>query len=311
MSFDGSTNSMATATDTDTTMNTTALIDIPEAVPVQATEENLLVSTVGTSNPDRILPSSPVLDAISPNAGIEVVKGIEMTSLGLKVAEGVTITPAQFNTLLCSVTALSRASNWLLGDTLDIADRAWGNQHTGSKYEELSKETWMAVSTIKNIVSVCHRIPYDERHPNLSFSHHLEALSRTDNFSERESMLERAEAERMPIKKFRSELMERQAITRKDEEPMRDLVGELCTPESMEAVKFPMSYEFFKFDNWLHTQNFWKLDDDVRRRVVNAAIPLMTRLYTLIQLELEENPDTTFDLPFEVKPGDFDINQPL
>ncbi len=297
-------------TDTDTTMNA-APTDTTEVISVQATEENPLVSTVGTSNPSRILPASPVLDAISPNVGIEVVKGIEMTSLGLKVAEGVSITPTQFNTLLCSVTALSRASNWLLGDTLDIADRAWGNQHTGSKYEEVSKETGMAISAIKNIVSVCHRIPYDERHPNLSFSHHLEALSRTDNFSERESMLEMAEAEKMPIKKFRAELMERQSLTKKDEEPMRDLVDELCSPEAQEAVKFPFSYEFFKFENWLHTQNFWKLDDDVRRRILNAAAPLMTRLYTLMQLELDENPEAEFDVPFKVKPGDFDINAPL
>ncbi len=299
------------ATASDTTMNTTTPFDNTAAVPVQATEENLLVPTVGTTETDSALPSSPVLEVIRPDAGLEIVRGIEMTSLGLKVAEGVSITPAQFNTLLCSVTALNRASNWLLGDTLDIADRAWGNKYSGSKYEEVSKETGMSVSTIKHIVSVCHRIPYDERHPGLSFSHHLEALARTDNFSERESMLEMAEAEKMPIKKFRAELMERQSLTRKEEEPMRDLVDELCSPEAQEAVKFPFSYEFFKFENWLHTQNFWKLDDDVRRRILNAAAPLMTRLYTLMQLELDENPEAEFDVPFEVKPGDFDINQPL
>ncbi len=294
-------------TDTDTTMNPTATpttpIDTTEVISVQATEENLLVP------PSRRVDASDL--ALAGASSQLVGCGIELTALGLKVGEGATLTPVQFNQLLQTVTSLSRSTNWLLGDTLDIADRAWGNKYSGSKYEEVSKETGMSVSTIKHIVSVCHRIPYDERHPGLSFSHHLEALARTDNFSERESMLEMAEAEKMPIKKFRAELMERQSLTRKEEEPMRDLVDELCSPEAQEAVKFPFSYEFFKFENWLHTQNFWKLDDDVRRRILNAAAPLMTRLYTLMQLELDENPEAEFDVPFEVRPGDFDINTPL
>ncbi len=275
---------------------------------------DLLVPSDGTTNVGSALLSSPVLNAITPNAGIEVVKGIEMTSLGLKVEEGVSISPAQFNTLLCSVTALNRASNWLLGDTMDIADRTWGNKATGSKYEEVSKQTGMSISTLKHIASICHNIPYENRRATLSFTHHLEAHNLTDSVSEREAALDRACEEHTSVKALRTELRQQRAekLQASGEAVQgRDIVDELCSEEAQEAVAFPCSYELLKFNYWLQKQNLWKLDDDVRVRIIEAAAPLMTRLYTLMQLELEENPDAEFDVPFSIQPRDFDTNTPL
>ncbi len=287
-----------------------------DSIPDTSTEATACMNATTDipSTPDTPAEDLLVWSPIQVNSFPMVVEGVELTALGLKAPAETELSPEQFNTLFCAATTLSRASNWILGDTLDLAERTWGNRATGSKYEEASRQTGMAVSTIRQIVCVCHNIPLEQRRHDLSFTHHLEACFKTDSVAEREAALDRASNEKTSVKNFRTELRKQRAEKLEssgEAAPVRDFVDELCSEEAQEAVKFPFSYELLKFDYWLQSQNLWKLDDDVRRRILDAAAPLMTRLYTLMQLELDENPEAEFDVPFEIKPGDFDINAPL
>ncbi len=276
------------------------------AMPDAAADANLI--------PDTPAPTETLLVPSTARLNLTPVDGIEVTALGLRVPDTKDITPSEFNSLLRCAISCSRASNWIIGDTLDLAERTWGNKATGSKYEEAARETGMSISTLKHIASICHNIPYENRRATLSFTHHLEAHNLTDSVSEREAALDRACEEHTSVKALRTELRQQRAekLQASGEAVQgRDIVDELCSEEAQEAVAFPCSYELLKFNYWLQKQNLWKLDDDVRVRIIEAAAPLMTRLYTLMQLELEENPDAEFDVPFSIQPRDFDTNTPL
>ncbi len=275
-------------------------------MPDATADENLIPATPA--------PTETLLVPSTARLNLTPVDGVEVTALGLRVPDSKDLTRDELNSLLRCAISCARASNWIIGDTLDLAERTWGNKGSGSKYEEASRETGMSVSTLKHIASVCHNIPYENRRPSLSFTHHLEALNLTDSYDEREAALDRASEEHTSVKELRTKLRARRAEKQQASGEAvlgRDIVDELCSEEAQEAVAFPCSYELLKFNYWLQKQDLWKLDDDVRVRIIEAAAPLMTRLYTLMQLELDEHPNAEFDVPFTVHPGDFDINTPL
>ena len=130
------------------------------------------------------------------------VHGITLTPLGL-VSTRSDLSPDEFSTLFRAALTINRAGNWILGDTLNIAERRWGNQITGSKYAEAANFTGLSVSTIRHITYTCLAIPYDRRRADLSFSHHIEACSRSLDPKVQDIALELAAKKGMSIRAMR------------------------------------------------------------------------------------------------------------
>lgn len=255
------------------------------------TTDNALVPTAHTTN----LYPSPV-------------SGIHFTPIGLDLSQAGEVSAGDYNTLFAAVTSVNRASHWLLGDTLELADRTWGNRSTGSKYEEASKETGLSISTLKQIVSVCHQIPYHQRHAGLSFSHHLEACFKTATAEERERVLHLAEKEHTTVRDLRKSLTSRQAERNKDgnsdADPVRDLPADYCEGSDLNQWSFPCALEFARIADWAEHTDMMKVNDTDRENLLKCAVPMLCRLYRLLQIEMDENPDAEFNLPFDVKPLD-------
>ncbi len=242
-----------------------------------------------------------------------IVEGVEFTALGLNITtEDVPV--AGIHKLFNSVLGLSRASNWLLGDTLCLADRAWGNKHTGSKYEEASKHTGLSISTLKHIVSVCKAIPLDQRHADLSFTHHLDVCNTAESTEEREELLSTAKTEDMSSKQFRKHLRK---VKEEKEEKERATMWEtsdenfdrpfglmqLDTDETTDNPSdYPISIEITRVSAWFEDRNLKRLPSKQRRFMLADLAPLLKDIYTLYQMEIKSNPDASWDLPFKVEP---------
>lgn len=255
--------------------------------------------------------ASPAIDTAPMLQGLPtIVEGVEFTSLGLNVT--VEEVPLEgIHKLFASVIGLSRASNWLLGDTLRLADRTWGNKHTGSKYEEASKHTGLSISTLKHIVSVCKAIPLDQRHPELSFSHHLDVCGTADTVEEREELLSTAKTEDMSSKQFRKHLRkvkeqkERATMWETSDENFDRPFGlmQLDTDETTDNPSdYPMSIEITRVSAWFEDRNLKRLPSKQRRFMLADLAPLLKDIYTLYQMELKSNPNASWDLPFKVEP---------
>ena len=144
--------------------------------------------------------------------------GITVTPLGLKVEEGATVTPEAFSELFAKVLGFSKAANWLLGDTLALADRTWGNRFSGSKYEEAAVALGVCVGTVKGIVRTCQRFPMEQRSAELSFTHHLEVCNTRLSEDEQEQAIKEAEEKNMSCSAFRKRLREVKAASITTEE---------------------------------------------------------------------------------------------
>lgn len=159
--------------------------------------KNLLVVTIRQLN--RKNNNMNILD-INP-----INEGVELTTLGLKFSSD-DIQTENFHQLFNSVISLSRASNWLIADTLNLAERKWGNKHSGSKYDEASKRTGLSVTTLRDISYVCRAIPLERRHPELSFTHHAAVIRAAESDKEQDEWLEEAKEEERSSKQFRKHL---------------------------------------------------------------------------------------------------------
>lgn len=234
-----------------------------------------------------------------------VVDGVVMTPTGLKVLK-TNISPDDFNTLFSSALLMGRAANWILGDTLDLADRTWGNKATGSKYEQAAKETGMAISTLKNIVCVCHNIPYEQRRPELSFSHHLEALAGAETVAEREAILDRAEDEKMSVRDLRKTIRKEQqvkAVAKQEAEDggkPKQIFG--VTIPDKPVANYPLGVELTRISAWFEDRDLNKIPREQRQEMIGDWLPLLRDVYRLLQLNLEDEPDRDYGLPFPVEP---------
>lgn len=185
------------------------------------------------------------------------IDGIRFTPLGLQL-ETEEISTENYNNLFRSVLSLSKACNWLLGDTLLLGERTWGNRYVDSKYEEAEKATGMSRNTLRIIVMVCRAYPHETRHPELSFSHHREAAALGEDFTSRENMLTQAVKEKQTVRDLRKVVRQHQAETMSEEEK-RDILpnddrpfGQIKLPTKEEAkAALPIAYELDKVLLWL------------------------------------------------------------
>lgn len=185
------------------------------------------------------------------------IDGIRFSPLGLQV-ESEEISTENYNNLFRSVLSLSKSCNWLLGDTLLLGERQWGNRYVVGKYEEAEKATGMSRSTLRDIVMVCRAYPRETRHPELSFSHHREAAALGEDFSARDEMLTQAVKEKQSVRDLRKVVRQHQAETMSEEEK-RDIqpnddrpFGHINLPTKEEAkAALPIAYELDKALLWL------------------------------------------------------------
>lgn len=215
------------------------------------------------------------------------IDGIRFTPLGLQL-ETEEISSENYNNLFRSVLSLSKSCNWLLGDTLLLGERTWGNRYVDSKYEEAEKATGMSRSTLRDIVMVCRAYPHETRHPELSFSHHREAAALGEDFTSRDNILTQAAKEKQSVRDFRKVVRQHQAETMTEEEK-RDILpnddrpfGHINLPTKEEAeAALPIAYELDKVLLWLSKNPPEKLTEHHRSELKLRLVQLVEYTHTL------------------------------
>jgi len=95
--------------------------------------------------------------------------------------------------------AMSRVSNWWVGDWLQYGTAKWGETYT-----EAARITGYDVKTLRNISYVAKRFSLSRRRDKLTWSHHYElAVFEPD---EQDRWLDKASADRLSVADLRQEL---------------------------------------------------------------------------------------------------------
>ncbi len=230
------------------------------------------------------------------------VEGISLTGCGL-VVEKDEISPAEYNTLFYNVLALHKSSCWLLGDTLLFADRRWGNQYTGSKYEEAAQATGMSATTLRHIVRTCERFPLETRRPELSFTHHREIANTDADYEQRAAVLEQAASEKMSCATLRKHLHQTRFTEPDEPEEEYDENEEPCKvldPENpmsiinlpeRSAPDAPPLWDALKFVDWVDKQDPEEYDLEQCQQAIKLAEPIVAyHAAVLERLKELENP---------------------
>lgn len=221
------------------------------------------------------------------------VEGIALSGNGLIVDENIELTSEKYNTLFSTVLSLSKSCNWLLGDTLLLADRKWGNQYTAGKYEEAAAATGLSIGAIRNIVSTCKAFPREMRHENLSFTHHQEVARLKDNPDAQHEVLQQASDEKMSVKSLRKEITKRQHIqattapAETDDAPAADTSAEV-EPKKRDVMGFdllglpervspdaPPMWDILKFHQWLKKTDAYEFDREKCEQALEMLEPIL------------------------------------
>ncbi len=206
------------------------------------------------------------------------VPGVTFSALGIQTNR-TDLTAEEFNTIFSSVLRVSRAGNWLLGDALNLADRQWGNQTTGSKYEEAASVLGLSISSIKQISLTCKAIPFARRHPELSFSHHVEARSHSNNPEVQDAVLNTASEQKQSIKAMRKCIRTQNAENVTDEQKEQNGAnddrpfGLIDLPERATPDSPPM-WDALKFVAWVKKQEPETYDADQCDQALELVLPI-------------------------------------
>ncbi len=207
------------------------------------------------------------------------VPGVTLTPLGI-VASRNDLSAEEYNKLLNTALVISRASNWIIGDTLNLAERLWGNKATGSKYEEAAAFTGLSVATLKQVALTCRFIPYERRHADLSFTHHVEARSYSSNPDEQDSVLAQASEQKQTVKEMRRTMRTSQAAdsaakpelsagAENDDRPF----GLIDLPERAKPGAPPL-WDALKFGDWVKKQDPEEYDREQCEQALELAAPI-------------------------------------
>jgi hypothetical protein len=103
--------------------------------------------------------------------------------------------------------AMSRVSNWWVGDWLQYGTTRWGE-----KYSEAARITGYDVKTLRNIVYVARRVSLSRRRDKLTWSHHAEIAVLEPR--EQDRWLDRAIRDQLSVADLRTELRSSQRGSR-------------------------------------------------------------------------------------------------
>jgi hypothetical protein len=103
--------------------------------------------------------------------------------------------------------AMSRVSNWWVGDWLQYGTSRWGE-----KYSEAARITGYDVKTLRNIACVAKRFDLSRRRDKLTWSHHAEVTVLEPD--EQDRWLDRAIVDQLSVADLRTELRSLQRASR-------------------------------------------------------------------------------------------------
>jgi hypothetical protein len=103
--------------------------------------------------------------------------------------------------------AMSRVSNWWVGDWLQYGASKWGE-----KYAEAARITGYDVKTLRNIAYVAKRFDLSRRRDKLTWSHHAEVAVLEPH--KQDGWLDRAVADHLSVADLRTELRGSQRASR-------------------------------------------------------------------------------------------------
>jgi hypothetical protein len=145
--------------------------------------------------------------------------------------------------------AMSRVSNWWVGDWLQYGAAKWGE-----KYAEAARITGYDVKTLRNIAYVAKRFDLSRRRDKLTWSHHAEVAVLEPH--EQERWLDRATVDQLSVADLRIEL-------RGSQRASRSVADDGDEPEPRDAQVPSMTCP--------HCGKAIQLDPDVRSSLVVAA----------------------------------------
>jgi hypothetical protein len=122
--------------------------------------------------------------------------------------------------------AMSRVSNWWVGDWLQYGTSRWGE-----KYSEAARITGYDIKTLRNYAYVAKRFDLSRRRDKLTWSHHAEVAALEPD--EQDRWLDRATVDQLSVADLRTELHSAQRASRAAAD-----VGE---PDSSDAQQHAMT----------------------------------------------------------------------
>ena len=126
-----------------------------------------------------------------------------MTTTGVVMTEDPTY--EEWHAAAVWAQSVEKASPFWIGDLLQ-----YGEAHWGEKYTQAVAATGCAVGTLMNIASVAAKIPPDRRHPDLTFTHHVEVAPLSE--PEQTEWLDKAEIENWTSKELRHQIKVAKAV---------------------------------------------------------------------------------------------------
>jgi len=220
------------------------------------------------------------------------VTGIQMTGNGLIINKE-DVSAEEYNCVFRTVLSIHKSSCWLLGDILLLGDRKWGNQYTVGKYEEAMEATGLSRGTIRNIVMTCKKFPVEQRHPRLSFTHHLEVATTDADPDQREEVLRKAAEEKMTCTALRKQLHQTKFKAEPEVDLSRPPVGEepdrlgiLDLPERVSPDAPPM-WDALKFGKWAAKQEPMEYTREQCKAALKLLAPLL-EYHEEIQFRMKE-----------------------
>ncbi len=130
--------------------------------------------------------------------------------------------------------AMSRVSNWWVGDWLQYGASKWGE-----KYAEAARITSYDVKTLRNMAYVARAFDLSRRRDNLSWSHHAELA--TLEPVEQDEWLDRASRDRLSVADIRTEMRSRNREPKdlKDDDSLAQTSASVICPNCGSPVPIP------------------------------------------------------------------------
>lgn len=210
------------------------------------------------------------------------VKGVCFTPMGITITRK-DIGRDEYNSIFSLVVSMSGCVNWLLGDALNLAGRQFGNQYTGSKYDEAAAATGLSRATIRDIAQTCKAIPIERRHADLTFTHHREAFAHSKNPDEQDHVLATASEQRQSVKEMRKSILTRKVeLLKKEDEnlpPDAPAMDSKADPTGFHLLGLPEKaspdatprWDALEFIRWANKQDVDAYSPDKCRELIRLT----------------------------------------
>jgi hypothetical protein len=161
-----------------------------------------------------------------------LANGVRLTSTGAVLPEG--LSEREWQAIADRVTRIGTALQWVIGDLVAYNGRSWAY---GAK-TRLAQDLGMNPKTVRNLASICRRVPPERRRPELSFSHHA-AVAALD-----------AEQQRVRLTNAAVLGMSTRELRRELPNERRGASALACEPALLERVRLDVTVDAGRADAW-------------------------------------------------------------